>query len=82
MTAPDVTPEAEQRSALDKFLAYADRLDDLMGARVRPAYAETCPCGGSVEVGADVPARERGRLTIAFYARHQHCAQERVRDRP
>ena len=74
MTVPDATPEAS-RSPLEQFLAYADKLDDLMGARVRPAYAETCPCGGSVEVGADVPARERARLTGAFHARHRQCTE-------
>ena len=65
------------RSLLEKFLDYADTLEALMGARVRPAYAETCRCGGQVEIGADVPSRERARLTAAFHARHAACGEDR-----
>lgn len=64
---------SEEPSTLDKFLRYADQLEELMGARVRAAYAETCTCGAAVEIGVDVEARERRRLANHFIARHQHC---------
>ena len=63
---------------LDRFVHYADRLDQIMGARARPAYSETCVCGASVEVGVDVPARERSRLTNYFVSRHSQCAYSRA----
>ena len=72
MTAPDRTDPAD---ALGRFLDYANRLDSLMGVRHRPAYAETCCCGASCEIGADVEARERRRLANLFIGRHQHCTR-------
>lgn len=78
MTANSAERDAPRDDTLGKFLAYADRLDSIMRSSVRPAsYAETCCCGASVEVGTDVPARERMRLAQHFIARHQHCTQPR-----
>jgi len=62
---------------LSAFLQYADRLHDLMGARIRAAYEETCPCGGVVHIGDEIPARERGQMLRYWLARHQHCTQPR-----
>lgn len=64
------------------FLHYLDRLNGLMkdAERRTRSYTETCCCGASVAVGSDVPARERGRLTNHFIARHQHCTQPREAD--
>lgn len=63
------------RDPLDAFLRYADRLHEYMA--FQPAYVETCCCGGLVQIGRDVPARERGQLSRHFIARHQHCTQPR-----
>lgn len=65
----------DYEDVLGRFIHYADRLDEIMGARTRDAYAETCCCGGSVQIGVDVPARERSQLARHFIARHQHCTR-------
>ena len=63
----------DARDPLDAFLRYADRLHAYMAHQ--PAYMETCCCGASVQIGQDVPARERVQTVRMFIARHQHCTQ-------
>ena len=70
-----LTPEQEQIDPLGAFLRYADRLHEYMA--FQPAYTETCCCGASVQIGRDVPARERVQTVRHFIARHQHCTQPR-----
>lgn len=61
---------------LTAFINYANRLDSIMRNSVRPAaYAETCCCGATVEIGSEVDVKERRQLARHFIARHQHCTQ-------
>lgn len=65
--------EQQSESTLDKFLAFADAVQANAERAHRPAYVETCPCGGSVEVGQGVPAAERRRIRDTFLGRHLLC---------
>lgn len=65
--------EQPAESTLDKFLRFADAVQAAHAASQRPAYAETCPCGGSIEVGQGVPAAERRRARETFLGRHHRC---------
>jgi hypothetical protein len=58
---------------LGLFLKFADTVQANAALLTRPVYAETCPCGGSVEVGRDAPAAERRRIWSTFIGRHQDC---------
>ena len=64
---------SEQSDALDTFLRFADGLQEAHALARRPAYREACACGGSVEVGRDVPAVERRRIRETFTYRHSRC---------
>lgn len=66
---------SERPDPLDHFLAYLDRLKDVMdgAARSTLAYAETCTCGGSISVGNSVPMAERRRMHAGFLAQHRDC---------
>ena len=66
----------EQTDALGVFLSFADKLQAVHERAHRPAYAETCPCGGSIEVSRDVPAAERRRLHANFLGRHIRCTPQ------
>lgn len=57
----------------DRILDYLDALRDFAQASTRPVYAETCPCGGSVEVGREATAAERRRIVANFWGRHREC---------
>lgn len=66
--------EATKDDALGTFLWFADTVQANAERAHRPVYAETCPCGGSVEVGRDATAAERRRIQATFYGRHRDCA--------
>ena len=71
------TTESDEPSTLDKFLRFADSVQAAHEKAERPAYSETCPCGGSVEVSRDVPAAERRRVHATFVGRHNDCTPAR-----
>lgn len=58
---------------LGLFLQFADAVRAAHERAHRPVYAETCPCGGSVEVGRLAAGAERRRIWSTFVGRHQHC---------
>lgn len=62
--------------ALGSFLKFADDMRDIWQNYARPAWAETCSCGGSAEVSKDVPAAERRRIHQHFVHRHRACTVE------
>lgn len=62
-----------EKDALTLFLNFADAVQAHADRAHRPAYTETCPCGGSIEVSRDVPAAERRRLHGNFLGRHIRC---------
>lgn len=62
--------------ALGSFLRLADRIQEAHESRTRPAYAETCPCGGRVEVSNAVPAAERRRIHQHFAFHHRECTAQ------
>jgi hypothetical protein len=66
--------ETTEDGALGTFLRFADTVQANAERAHRPVYAETCPCGGSVEVGRDATAAERRRIQATFYSRHRDCA--------
>lgn len=65
-------PPAE-KDPLGAFLRFADAVQVNAERAHRPVYVETCPCGGSVEVGRDVTAAERRRIHAMFCGRHRDC---------
>lgn len=65
--------DRDQPDHLAIFVEFADKIQAAHERGHRPVYAETCPCGGSVEVGRDAPAAERRRIWGTFVGRHQHC---------
>lgn len=67
---------------LGTFLRFADAVQANAENARRPAYAEVCPCGGSVETSRDVPAAERRRIREAFAYRHRDCATPHRRATP
>lgn len=46
----------------------------------RPAYAETCRCGGSIAVGRETFRMDLRRLHAAWLARHRDCRGPRASD--
>jgi hypothetical protein len=61
------------------FLRFADTVQAAWERAHRPVYAETCPCGGSVEVGRDASPAERRRIQAAFWGRHRECPDRAAR---
>lgn len=66
---------AEQCDLLRTFLKFADEVQANAHAAARPAYAQTCPCGGTIELSRDVPAADRRRLANNFHGLHQQCTR-------
>jgi hypothetical protein len=71
--------DSSEKDPLGAFLRFADTVQANAERAHRPVYAETCPCGGSVEVGRDATAAERRRIQATFYARHRECAERAAR---
>jgi hypothetical protein len=69
------TPE-ERADALGTFLKFADAVQAAHERAHRPAYAETCVCGGSVEVGRDVSRADLRRIHGNFLGRHRGCIEQ------
>lgn len=69
-------PTINEQRALDRFLDFADAVRDAHNLAIRPAYTETCPCGGSVEVGRDVSRADLRTIHADFLGRHIHCTKE------
>lgn len=61
---------------LDTFIRFADQVQAAHADAQRPAYAETCACGASVEVGRSVDAKERRQIRLRFQGRHRQCLQQ------
>lgn len=59
--------------ALTSFLKFADDMREIHERYRRPAYQETCGCGGSVEVSKEVSPAERRRVWQHFVFRHRDC---------
>jgi hypothetical protein len=64
---------------IERLFDYMDALRDWAEKASSPAYAETCCCGSSVEVGREATPAERRRIAVNFHGRHQTCPQ-RFRD--
>lgn len=58
---------------LGTFLRFADTVQANADRAHRPVYAETCACGGTVEVGRDATRAERTRIHAQFVGRHRDC---------
>lgn len=58
---------------LADFIRFADAAQEQAARAHRPAYAETCGCGGSVEVGKDATRADLRRIHANFLARHARC---------
>lgn len=69
MTAP------EPADPLGTFIRFADQIQAAHAAAHRPAYAETCTCGASVEVAQTVAPAELRRIRTWFQNRHRQCLQ-------
>ena len=70
------TPSGENDAPVDHlglFLRFADTVQAAWERAHRPVYAETCPCGGSVEISREASAPERRRIWSTFIGRHQDC---------
>jgi hypothetical protein len=63
----------ERNDDLAAFIRFADTVQATHERAHRPAYAETCPCGGTVEVSRDVSPVERRRIHANFLSRHIRC---------
>jgi hypothetical protein len=63
----------DETDTLGTFLAFADAVQASAERAHRPAYAETCTCGGSVEVGRDVSRADLRRIHANFLGRHRDC---------
>lgn len=61
-------------SDLETFLNFADKIQDAYERANRPAYAETCSCGGTIAIDRSVPPVERRRMWTHFQGRHRDCA--------
>ena len=68
-----MSTDATADDRLATFLRFADAVQANAERAHRPVYAETCPCGGTVEVGRDVTAAERRRIWQQFVGRHHAC---------
>lgn len=75
MSADESLPPAEQDATdpLGAFLRFADAVQEAHARALRPAYAETCGCGGSVEVGREVSRADLRRIHANFLGRHRDC---------
>lgn len=73
MTVGEVVEETDHLGA---FLRFADAVQANTERAHRPAYAETCGCGGSVEVGRDVSRADLRRIHANFLGRHRECLAE------
>lgn len=73
--------EQDRQDVLGHFLAFADAVQAHAERAHRPAYAETCVCGGSVEVGRDVPRADLRRMYVNFLGRHRDCTTPRTERR-
>lgn len=69
-----------RRDALDSFLKFADDMRDIREHYERPSIEITCPCGGSLVVGRDVPAPERKRHALNFRGAHYPCTRGEAGD--
>jgi hypothetical protein len=58
---------------LDAIIRFFDSVQAAAERATRPVYAETCCCGGSVEVGREATAAERRRIQANFLGRHMRC---------
>ena len=65
-----------ERDNLGAFLKFADDLKEIRDHYDRPAYAETCTCGATVEVGKGVDRSEQARIRRHFQGRHFRCLQQ------
>lgn len=74
MAAPEPETTIDRRDALEAFLRFADQMQENLKHDQRPAYAETCCCGGSVELSRDVTGAERRRVSAQFFTTHRFCA--------
>jgi len=63
-----------EKDMLGTFLNFADAVQAAHERAHRPAYAETCICGGAVEVGRDVSRADLRRIHANFLGRHRECA--------
>ncbi len=70
-----MTAHSAENDVLGAFLRFADAVQAAHERGHRPAYAEICSCGGSVEVSRDVPAPERRRIRDNFLSKHQACVR-------
>lgn len=61
--------------ALTSFLKFADDMREIYERYNRPAWAETCACGGSIEVSKEVPNPERARMWRQWQGRHGRCTE-------
>ena len=59
--------------ALASFLKFADQMAEIREHYDRPAYAETCTSGATVEVGRSVDRAEQARIRRHFQGRHFRC---------
>lgn len=64
---------AEERDNLGAFLKFADDMKEIRDHYERPVWAQTCRCGGSVEVGKGCSPAERRRIVANFYGMHVRC---------
>lgn len=63
-----------ERDNLGAFLKFADDLKEIRDHYERPVWAQTCRCGGSIEVGKGCPPAERRRAMANFHGMHRACA--------
>lgn len=64
---------------LETFIRFADNVQANVERANRPAYCETCICGGSVEVGKDVSRADLRRIHANFLGRHRDCVRPAAR---
>lgn len=62
--------------ALASFLRFADQMKEIRDNYERPIWAQTCPCGGSVEVDRALPPSERKRVAANWYGMHARCTRK------
>lgn len=72
-----VVSEEPQNATLAAFLRFADAVQAHAEAAHRPAYTETCMCGGAVEVGRVVSRADLRRIHANFLGRHLACTREK-----
>ncbi len=70
------------RDHLGIFLKFADSIQATYERAHRPAYTETCVCGGSVEVGRDVSRADLRRIHANFLGRHLDCLPTPTEETP